>query len=500
MAVTLLDAVTSSNTGLLTTGVVSAGSNRWALYIPLFTSGSNAGGASSVTLGGQSMTLLAEADATDRDVAIQLWVLNEAGIAAMSGTTIVTTGGGSDDEGAYFLSIQDADQTLPAGANVNSDMYPSSSSGNLSLTRQADSWTFLAGLQDYEFSALSLGNPTHTNQITFKNGSGSVGYQADTANTSDCTFSGGASRDTGLVAANFVGAATGPEINTMDDPIRLGSTSAHTVSNFGSTINAGNVARDGIQLDGTSPSDTAITWAAQAQNLVTPSAGTGATVTLGDGTDTANATREFLPETGSTWNAVGTVSGSLVSGDWGFGLGLESSQDAYITRDSDSAIATHNDDGTTTWLDYGTSLVYSWDKNAVVGDDGGWTSITLTNSDGAPLLTLPTGTVTGQSTASGTVTTDTANGTLYYLASTNATELAATVKAGSLQAVTASGLQNVNVVGLAPGTLYYLHYVHTNASAQDSSVSNSTSFTTDSAEPGTASGSTKLNIGIGIGI
>ena len=381
MAATLLDAVTSSNTGLLTTGVVSAGSNRWALYIPLFTSGSNAGGASSVTLGGQSMTLLAEADATDRDVAIQLWVLNEAGIAAMSGTTIVTTGGGSDDEGAYFLSIQDANQTLPSGANVNSGMFPSTSSGNLSLTRQADSWTFLAGLQDYEFSALSLGNPTHTNQITFKNGSGSVGYQADTANTSDCTFSGGAARDTGLVAANFVGAATGPEINTMDNPVRLGSTSAHTVSNFGSTINAGNVARDGIQLDGTSPSDTAITWAAQAQNLVTPSAGTGATVTLGDGTDTANATREFLPETGSTWNAVGTVSGSLVEGDWGFGLGLESSQDAYITRDSDSAIATHNDDGTTTWLDYGTSLVYTWDKNAVIGSDGGWTSNTLTNSE-----------------------------------------------------------------------------------------------------------------------
>ena len=131
---------------------------------------------------------------------------------------------------------------------------------------------------------------------------------------------------------------------------------------------------------------------------------------------------------------------------------------------------------------------------------GKWYGLTMSTVALGPVLTLPTGTVTGQSTASGTVTTDTANGTLYYLASTNATELAATVKAGSLQAVTASGLQNVNVVGLAPGTLYYLHYVHTNASAQDSSVSNSTSFTTDSAEPGTASGSTKLNIGIGIGI
>ena len=57
----------------------------------------------------------------------------------------------------------------------------------------------------------------------------------------------------------------------------------------------------------------------------------------------------------------------------------------------------------------------------------------------APTLTSPTGTQTGSTTASGTVSTDEANGMLYYLASTNATETAATVKAASSQAVSGTG-------------------------------------------------------------
>ena len=310
---------------------------------------------------------------------------------------------------------------------------------------------------------------------------GGWAYLADIESTTSQTvgWTPSAALPAYIHTAIFIGGAAGPSIDTNDDPIRLGTTSAHTVSDFGSTINAGDIGRDGIKIDGTSPSDTAITWAVQAQNLVIPEIGTGATLTLGDGTDTANATLEFLPETGSTWNAVGTVSGSLIEGDWGFGLGLESNQDGYITRDSDVAIATHNDDGSTTWLDYGTSLVYSWDKNAIVGDDGGLTSITLNNLENGPLLTLPTGTATGQTTASGTVTTDEGNGTLYYLASVNASESSGTIKAASSQAVTVTGVQNVTVTGLTASTNYYLHYVQTNTLLEDSNVASSAQFTTD---------------------
>lgn len=99
----------------------------------------------------------------------------------------------------------------------------------------------------------------------------------------------------------------------------------------------------------------------------------------------------------------------------------------------------------------------------------------------APTLTSPTASATGATTASGSVSTNEANGTLYYLASANATELVATVKAGSSQAVTATGVQNVTVTGLTASTNYYLHFVHTDAAANDSTVATSAQFTTSAA-------------------
>lgn len=114
---------------------------------------------------------------------------------------------------------------------------------------------------------------------------------------------------------------------------------------------------------------------------------------------------------------------------------------------------------------------------AALADDG----IRATLDASGPTLTSPTGTATGQTTASGTVETDEGNGTLYYLATTNSTESAATVKGGSSQAVTATGSQSVSVTGLTAGTGYYLHYVHRDAAGNDSTVASSSLFTTDAA-------------------
>jgi hypothetical protein len=103
----------------------------------------------------------------------------------------------------------------------------------------------------------------------------------------------------------------------------------------------------------------------------------------------------------------------------------------------------------------------------------------------APVLTSPTGTATGASTASGTVVTDEANGTLYRLASTNATESAATVIAAALtQTVTATGSQSVSFTGLTPSTAYYAHYVHRDAAGNNSGRVSSSSFTTTAGTSG----------------
>lgn len=112
----------------------------------------------------------------------------------------------------------------------------------------------------------------------------------------------------------------------------------------------------------------------------------------------------------------------------------------------------------------------------------------------APILSSPTGTQTGQTTADGTVTTDEDNGTLYYLVSTNATENLATVKAGLSQAVSATGSQSVSVSGLTAATSYYLHYAHTDSAANDSAVVSSAQFTTASAVSSVVLSFTGVNV------
>ena len=144
-------------------------------------------------------------------------------------------------------------------------------------------------------------------------------------------------------------------------------------------------------------------------------------------------------------------------------------------------------------IDYtdSTQMVAGWmsvlynNGNAVAT---GFDDVLITDLDGpsggdtaAPTLTSPTASATGATTASGSVSTNEANGTLYYLASANATESVATVKAGSSQAVSASGVQNVTVTGLTASTSYYLHFVHTDAAANDSAVKTSAQFTTSAA-------------------
>ena len=95
------------------------------------------------------------------------------------------------------------------------------------------------------------------------------------------------------------------------------------------------------------------------------------------------------------------------------------------------------------------------------------------------MLSLPTAAETGAITAAGTVTTDEAKGILHYLATENVTETAATIKAGSSERVSGSGVQNVSFTGLTAETLYYAHYVHDDPSSNESNVVSSPSFTTE---------------------
>ena len=99
-----------------------------------------------------------------------------------------------------------------------------------------------------------------------------------------------------------------------------------------------------------------------------------------------------------------------------------------------------------------------------------------------PVLTNPTATATGATTADTSVTTDEGNGIAYIYISTNPTENLTTLKAsGQQEVVTAAGLITSSIAGLTASTEYYAHFLHEDASGNPSVIVTSTAFTTSAA-------------------
>ena len=116
----------------------------------------------------------------------------------------------------------------------------------------------------------------------------------------------------------------------------------------------------------------------------------------------------------------------------------------------------------------------------------------------APILSSPTGVSTGETTATGSVTTDESNGTLYYYASINSSETAATIKSsGASQAVSATGSQSVAFSSLSFATNYYAHYVQDDAAGNESLALSSAGFTTDTPLDVATTGDVPLTIQAG---
>jgi hypothetical protein len=124
----------------------------------------------------------------------------------------------------------------------------------------------------------------------------------------------------------------------------------------------------------------------------------------------------------------------------------------------------------------------------------------------APVLTAPTGTATGPTTATVGATTDEGNGMLYAVVTTSATQPSvAQIKAGETHtgaaapwdgsvAVSSTGAKTIGATGLTAATTYYAHLVHADAAANDSNRVSSSSFTTSSVA-GLTSSTLKNNTG-----
>jgi len=131
-----------------------------------------------------------------------------------------------------------------------------------------------------------------------------------------------------------------------------------------------------------------------------------------------------------------------------------------------------------------------WADGAFV--EAGWVSGAWSSGADvtAPVLTSAAGTHTGTTTASGTVSTDEGNGTLYWIVDQSATPPSvAQIQAGQdsggaaaddsgNQAVSTTGTQAVASTGLSDATTYYFHYQQVDSSTNDSTVVTSNSFLT----------------------
>jgi len=112
----------------------------------------------------------------------------------------------------------------------------------------------------------------------------------------------------------------------------------------------------------------------------------------------------------------------------------------------------------------------------------------------APTLTSASVTAVGTTTATGNVTTNEGNGTLYSVVSTSATApSAAQIQAGQNhtgaaavwsgnQAVSSTGAKTLSITGLTASTSYYAYFQHKDAANNNSSVVTSAQFTTSSAD------------------
>lgn len=211
------------------------------------------------------------------------------------------------------------------------------------------------------------------------------------------------------------------------------------------------------------------------------------------------------------------IGGAPVFGDvYSVGGGLAPSNTVVPTVTGSAVQGSTLTASTGTWANMPASYAYRWLRGATVisgatastytlqaGDVGSQirVGVIATNATGssaealslqtaviaasgditAPTLSAATAASTGSTTAAGTVTTSETGGTLYRLASVNATESVATVRAAALTQAVAGLSLTFSLSGLAASTAYYAHLVHVDASGNESARVSAGPFTTSAA-------------------
>lgn len=126
------------------------------------------------------------------------------------------------------------------------------------------------------------------------------------------------------------------------------------------------------------------------------------------------------------------------------------------------------------------SVLFSY-RYTPLGVDQGAGAITPPGDTTAPVLSAPTATATGDTSAAINVTTDTGEGVLFDLVTTNSTATAAQVKAGTQQTITGAGQKTFSRTALAAATQYYAHMLQRDLANNESPVVSTAAFMTQAA-------------------
>ena len=289
-------------TATLLAPATSAGANRKRIYILEYSNGtSSARLPTSVTIGGVTPTFEGgqplNVSATG-SVACQL-SMNEAQLAAMVGSDIITTGGLFGRRIIATRSIQDTQQT----ASTNSGFYTSGAtavtSGAVSLTRFAGSFT-ISTVHIQSLTTATLVDPARVATFSSAATRVSIGDSTDTSRTADASFTVSSFRAS-LTAVNYAPVATSviTDINgSAFGAVKAGST-GNTVTTTSSFVpTSGTHGSKAISAIAGSSGSYTFTSASYVDGATFPEPDTAQTFALTDGTSTPTASSVFASPDG----------------------------------------------------------------------------------------------------------------------------------------------------------------------------------------------------------
>lgn len=246
MATTILDAVTLSLDSIPANFAISAGSNRRAFMAVMYTHSSNAAPPTSATLGGQTMNVLTtiDDDANTFDACMTVFDLTETQIAAMSGSAFTVSGGTYGNRSVLYWSVQGATQ----GTITPATAATTGTSGSVSLTRVADSYTVGITLHDFTGSAFSgLANPSEAGESQANNTDIAYGHIADSAQTANFTWTHSTSRNNVTFVVNIAPAATDTTAPTLSSAT-IGTNGTTVTLTFSEAVSIGSGGNGGFAI------------------------------------------------------------------------------------------------------------------------------------------------------------------------------------------------------------------------------------------------------------